>query len=394
MREMAFRLVTALSLLILAGQPSHAQQRPRKSEGADALSAQAEDARRSNRTVEAIGLYRKALSTRPRWVEGWWHLATLLYDRDAYVEAAVAFRKAASLNPAVGTAWAMLGLCEVKLGQNDTALVHLQRGRRLGTSADPQFRHVMLYQEGLLLLGKGEFERAQETLGLLSADGVESEDLTIALGLSVLRVPRADLQQGESPDHELLGLAGRAEHLAAQRRFDEALSEYERLVAKFPVTRNVHYDIGRYFVARTQPERAVAAFEREIEVSPDHVPARLGIAAIKAETDPAGALSYAEEAVRLNPRIPLGHYLLGSLLLHTDQTARAIAELETAERSVHRDPAVYYALGRAYTKAGRPRDAENARATFKRLTEERQIAARREAAASERRPDAAASPPP
>jgi hypothetical protein len=43
---------------------------------------------------------------------------------------------------------------------------------------------------------------------------------------------------------------------------------------------------------------AASAYEREIENSADHVPARLGIAAIKAQTDPAGALPYAEEAVR------------------------------------------------------------------------------------------------
>jgi hypothetical protein len=187
------------------------------------------------------------------------------------------------------------------------------------------------------------------------------------------------LPQGDSQQRQLLLRAGRAEHLAAQKKFDEALREYERLTADFPSVKNVQYALGRYFVATREPEKAEAAFEREIAISPEHVPARLGIAAIKAQTDPAAALQYAEAAVKLNPRIPLGHYLLGSLLLHTPQTARAIAELETAERSVRDDPGVYYALGRAYARAGRPENAARARATFKRLTEERQQAARRSA---------------
>jgi tetratricopeptide (TPR) repeat protein len=374
MRCLGLELATALILLTVAVEPSTAQRR--QARVADRLSAQAEEARLSNRTEDAIALYRKALSARPAWAEGWWRLGTLLYDRDAFADAEAAFHKATSLNPKVGTAWVMRGLCEFKLGHPDEALAHIQRGRRLGTSPDPQFRQVMLYHEGVLLLGKSEFERAQETLGLLSADGVEMDDLTIALGLSVLRIRPSDLPGGVSGDRDLVRRAGRAESLAAQKKFDEALSEYERLVADFPEVRNVHYAIGRYFVSTSRPEQAMTAYQREIENSPEHVPARLGIAAILAETDPARALPFAEDAVKLNSRIPLGHYILGALLLHTDHTERAIAELETAERSVKDDPGVYYALGRAYARVGRTQDAARARAVFKRLTEERQRAAR------------------
>ena len=374
--------VAAAALIVLAFgvQPSTGQES--QARDVERLSAQAEQARLANRAEDAIALYRKALAARPDWAEGWWHLGTLLYDRDAFEAAAVAFGRATSLNPNVGTAWVMLGLCEFRLGRDGEALIHIQQGRRLGTSPDPQFRHVMLYHEGLLLLGKSEFERAQETLGLLSADGVESEDLTIALGGAVLRIRPSDLRQGESSERELIRRAGRAESLAARKKFDEAFSEYQRLAADFPNVRNVYYALGRYFVARSQPEQALTAYRREMANSPDHVPARLGIAAILAETDPAAALPYAEEAIKLNPRIPLGHYLLGSLLLHTDQTDRAIAELETAEESVKDDPAVYYALGRAYARAGRTQDAARARETFKRLTEERQRAARRDRGAT------------
>jgi tetratricopeptide (TPR) repeat protein len=347
------------------------------------LAARADAAREANRIDEAIGLYRKALAARPTWTEGWWHLGTLLYEKDEFADAAAALRKATSLNPKVGTAWAMLGLCEFRLGQQDAALTHLQRGRALGVSADAQLRHVALYHEGLLLLAKSEFERAQEALRSLSADGVDSDDLTLALGMSVLRrrPSTCDLQpatcdvrqmSSDPSDLDLLMRAGHAETLSARKQLDDARRDYERLVADFPTMRNVHYALGRYFVDRSQPDEAMVAYQREIEITPDHVPARLGIAAILAETDPARALPYAEEAVKLNPRIPLGHYLLGSLLLHTDQLTRAIAELETAERSVKDDPGVYYALGRAYARAGRQQDADRARAVFKRLTQERQ----------------------
>jgi tetratricopeptide (TPR) repeat protein len=313
-------------------------------------------------------LYRKALSLRPRWSEGWWYLGALLYERDAFADAAVALSKAAALSPKVGTTWVMLGLCEFKLGRFNDALTHIRQGRKLGASADPQFKQVTLYHEGVLLIGKGEFEQAQETLGQLSLDGVESEDVTDALGLSALHIRFSDLIAGDSTLRQLVRRAGLAEHLAAQKRFDEALGEYERLVADFPTTPNVHYAFGRYLLTSRDEERAVVSFQREIENNPAHMPAHLFLANTKLNLkDFAGGLPYAEKAVKLSPQTPLGHYILGSLLLETDQTARAITELETAGRLAPNEPRIYFALGRAYARANRQKDAAAARATFWRL---------------------------
>jgi tetratricopeptide (TPR) repeat protein len=334
--------------------------------------AKAEHARNANQIQDAIELYRKALYLRPRWAEGWWYLGTLLYERDAFADATIAFGRAAVLSPKVGKAWAMLGLCEFKLGRYADALKHIQQGRQLGIGAEPQFNQVVLYHEGLLLIARGDFERAQDTLGQLSQMGVDSEQLIVALGLSVLRIRFSDLLAADSTLQQLVRRAGWAEHLAAQKRYAEALLEYEQLANDFPKWRNVHYAFGRFLLncRDPDPERAAAAFQREVENFPDHVLAHLGIATVKSLSDPALALHHAQEAVRLDPRIPLGHFLLGSLLLEAAQIERAIKELEIAQRLLPNEPKVYFALGRAYARANRKQDAERARAIFKRLTEE------------------------
>jgi tetratricopeptide (TPR) repeat protein len=360
-----------VALLTFSGPLSWAQQPSTFPKDFDQVAAQAEQARNTNRIEEAIELYRKALSLRPRWAEGWWHLGTLLYERDAFADAAVSFDRATTLSPKVGTTWVMLGLCEFKLGRFNDALKHIQHGRRLGTSAEPQFQHVMLYHEGLLLLGKGEFERAQETLGLPSREGVENEDLITALGLSVLRIRFSDLLGGDSALRHLVRRAGWAEHLAAQKKFDEALSEYDRLATDFPKEPNVQYAYGRFLFVSNQDEKAIAAFKREIENTPNHLLARLWISETKFRLkDFAGGLPYAEQAVKLSPRLPLGHFLLGALLLGAGQTARAITELETAQRFLPNEPKIYFQLGRAYDRANRKADAERARATFMRLNKQ------------------------
>jgi len=364
-----------VALLALSAPQSWAQQRPTSPGNFDQVAARAEQARGANRIEEAMELYRKALSLRPRWAEGWWYLGALLYERDAFADAAVALSKATALSPKVGTTWVMLGLCEFKLGRFNDALTHIRQGRKLGASADPQFKQVMLYHEGVLLIGKGDFETAQDTLGQLSRDGVENEDVTDALGLSILRIRFSDLIAGDSTMRQLVRRAGLAEHLAAQKKFDEALGEYERLVADFPTKPNVQYAFGRYLLTSRDEERAVAAFQREIENNPTHLPAHLLLANTKLNLkDFAGGLPYAENAVKLNPQAALGHYILGSLLLETDQKARAITELETAGRLTPNEPKIYFALARAYSRAGRQKDAAAARATFTRLSQQGEAA--------------------
>jgi len=64
------------------------------------------------------------------------------------------------------------------------------------------------------------------------------------------------------------------------------------------------------------------------------------------------------------------HYLLGLLLLDTNDYERALPELEIAQRAFPREPKVYFALGSAYSRAGRKQDAARARSMFERLTKE------------------------
>ena len=195
----------------------------------------------------------------------------------------------------------MLGLCDATSAAFPQALAHVQRGRRLGVTADPQFRLVMRYHEGLLLVHAAEFERAQDTLDELSAEGVDTEDLDLAQGLAALRTRPGDSAPGASPQRTIVIAAGRAEGLFARKQFTEAQRAFETLAADHPAMRNVHYALGRYFVRTEQPAPAVAAFEREIAVSPEHVPARLGIAAIVMQDDPARALRLVDEAIARSP---------------------------------------------------------------------------------------------
>jgi predicted Zn-dependent protease len=328
------------------------------------VAAQAEAARDAERVDEAIPLYRKALAARPTWAEGWWSLGTLLYDRDQYREAAAAFGKAAGLNSKAANAWVMLGLSEAKLGDSKAALEHIERGRAMDGGNDSRLRPVMLFTEGNLLLEVGEFGKAQEVLDSLARDGAEQDEFITALGCAVIGINPCEKD-------ELARRAGWAEHYAARQDVDQAKREYERLVHDYPKTRNIQFASGRFLLANHLDDDAVQAFQRELDNSPNHLLARLGIAGIKASSDPAGALPYARQAVELAPKLPEAHYLLGLLLLNTGQAKDALSELETARRGNPDDPRVYFHLARAYTELNRKEDAARARAEFVRLEKQK-----------------------
>jgi tetratricopeptide (TPR) repeat protein len=378
------RIVCGLTLLAvcatgLPDSPAVARQRRKPtrvvaqtqaSKEFDQLAAQADEARTAGRLDEAIESYRKALSMRPNWSEGWWYLATLLYTQDRYEEAAPAFARAAELQPKAGAAWAMRALSEFRLGRYDEALSHMYRARQIGLLNNTELIRVMIYHEGLLLLLRGDFETAAQRFGTLGYEGLSNEDLILALGLAALRIPITPSQL--SPTHEnrdLIRRVGWAELQAAQRNRTDAQQEYERVLASFPKAPNLQYAFGRFLLnSRRDNEGALAAFKREIENAPDSAVARIQIAYLKLKSkETAEGIPYAEKALELSPRNALAHYILGRLLFDSGQIERSIKELETAQRLSPDAPNIYFALARAYTRANRKEDADRARETFTRL---------------------------
>ena len=380
-------VIKILLIIIVLALPTFAQKRrttpaPRPpaatSQQFEQAKTKANQAREAGNLDEAIDLYRKAISYSHKWDEGWWYLATLLYEKDQYPEAVKAFNNAAALNPKSGAPIVMMALCEFRLGDYDNALVHMIQGRQRGVGDNPELKKVMRFHEGMLLLLKSEFEMAQKIFNSLSYDNVNTEQLFIATGLSILRIPSLPSQIDlKHPDYQMIRRAGYAQHLVAQLNTSDGQREYDRLAADFAKTPGIFYAFGRYqLYQQRNPDAAIEAFKKEIENSPTHALARLQIAYIKINNkEPQDGVKLAEEGVKLNPRLSLGHYILGRLYLDTGENPRAIEELEIAQRMSPDEAKIYFALARAYSKAGRKADADQARQNFTRLNAAAEAAA-------------------
>lgn len=350
----------------------------------DVLAERASTAREAGRIEEAIPLYLQALKLKPKWSEGWWYAGSMFYERDRYREGRDAFRNLAAADPKFGPAWTMLGLCEFQLNEYDAALKHLRHGNSFGFGENQELRRVARYHEAILLNRFENFELAYDTLIRFLDKQNESTDVIAALGLAMLRLPHLP---GEIPagKREIVFKAGRAAFLAITNRVNEARQEYQELVAAFPDSPGVHYAHG-IFLMRDNPDAGLEAFKRELQLSPKHVAARLQIAFeyIK-RSEHAGGLPYAEEAARLAPELFATHNALGRILLETGETERAIKELELGVKQASDSPEMYFALARAYARAGRPQDAAKARAEFAWLEKLRR--AQREGTVTEPKPE-------
>lgn len=331
------------------------------------LSKQAAEARDADRFDEAVILYSKALTLQPKWVEGWWSLGTLEYDLDHYAKAARDFEKVIALDSSNGTVHAMLGLCQFELGKDEPALKNLLAAEQLGVVKDEQLRHVALYHLGVLQLRAKRFGDAKETLDQLPKDRVTTKESITALGLAVLLVRPQDAPPEGTPGATVIQQAGEAEALLAARDFEQAKKRYAELTSEFPDYPNLQFAFGRLLLETNETDAAIEEFQRELKRDPQNVNSMLEIASVRYQVDSQDGLKYAEEAVKLAPAIPFGHYLLGVLRLDTGDAAGAVPELEIAQKAFPKESRVYFSLGNAYARVGRKEEAVRVRGEFARL---------------------------
>ena len=328
-----------------------------------------DEARLAERLSEALDLYAKALRIRPEWPEGWWNVATILYEGDRYMEARDAFRNLVALDPKNGRGWGMLGLCEFQTREYERAVVSLQRGRALGLGNNREIESVVRYHTALLYIRFEQFEIAYDILSEFLQVGNESPKVMEAFGLAMLRMPFLASEIPPDKREEVI-IAGRAGFYMAARRLEESRAAFAELLARYPNAPNVHYGYG-VFLLNQDADAALKEFRRELEISPTHQPSMVQMAFEYMKRDELDtALPFAEKAVQLAPNMFPARNVLGRILLDLGQTDRAIKELEEGARLAPTSPEMHFALARAYTRAGRKADATRERELFKRLQDE------------------------
>jgi predicted O-linked N-acetylglucosamine transferase (SPINDLY family) len=239
-------------------------------------------------------------------------------------------------------------------------------------AADPDTPDGMLARAKALATA-GDYERAVPLYRTLVAGQPDRAELWRALGRALRQTGAVDesiacyrralaLDPGDAGAHDELGqilsargeLRDAAEHLRAAVAHDprllvarvelgellfrdgrapEAAAELRAAVALDPTNWGVHYRLG-VVLARLGPEQleeAMSCFRRAIGGMPGHAPAHLQLGlAFWNRGDPAPAIALAERALRLDPKLPAAHGVLGAMLHTVGRTEEAIASLREA----------------------------------------------------------------
>jgi len=370
---MALRSILALAAFLpplAAGSPGVAQ--PAQAVSFAEASRRAGAARAGGDVPEAIRWYREGVRLRPSWDEGWWYLGALSYERGDSEEAARAFARFVELKPDSGPGWALLGLSNFQQKDYEAALRDLTRGLSLGTVGNAEVRDAVYYHVALLRTRAGQFELAVEPLSVLARAKPESPALVTACGLVLLRMPY--LPDGVPVEKRELVQAVGGATCAGLALQDSAGPRFEELLRRYPKTPNLHYGYGAYLLRKGDGNAAAAIeqFEKEIEVAPGAIYARLEIAyELIRDGQHARAVPYAEQAVEIAPGLFAAHNALGRALFETGQVEKGIAELEEAVRLAPGSVQARTTLAGAYARAGRPADAEREREALRKLQEER-----------------------
>ena len=346
-------LIASLAACVIAAptavaQVHTAQPRPDVSQ----LLQAAEKARDENRDEESIRLFRRALIAQPESEEALWYLGTLLYERKQYAEARDVLRVFMTLRSDAGAGWALLGLSEFNTREYPRALDHLQRARSMGIGDRKDLSQTVFYHLAMLL---NRFERYDEVMVILDTADPDDSFITPA-GLSGLRMP---FLPAEIPAdrREMVDIAGRGVVAFQVERNDEAETAFKKLVADYPNEPGVHFLYGA-FLAMQHPGDEAPEFERELQISPAHVLARVRLAEELIGThDYDRALALAREAIKLDPKRASAHLFAGEALVGKGDLAEGIKELEIARDGEPDASRTRWDLFRAYTLVGRKEDA-------------------------------------
>jgi tetratricopeptide (TPR) repeat protein len=360
--------VAAFVPLSAAAAPSQARPTLPQTASFEQLSRAAERARNANRNDEAIRLYEQALKLQPEWEEGLWYLATFQYEKERYSEARDLLRRSVALQPNAGPGWALLGMSEFQTREYTRALDHFRQGMTLGVGGSKEMAQSLFYFAAVLLTRFEMYNQSQRLLFEMARSGQAESFLVEPVGLAVLRMP---LLPAEIPPdrREMIRWAGQAALALNTQRYDDAEKLLRNMVETHPNEPGVHFLFGAYLL-NVRPADGIREMQRELEISPSHVPARVRLAE---EYVKEGKLdqgrSLAEEAVKLDPQDASTHLAYGEALSAQGDLTGAIRELETARDQAPEIMKIRWALFRAYTSAGRSEQARQEKAAIEKFTQ-------------------------
>ncbi len=261
--------------------------------------------------------------------------------------------------PIFANGWALLGLSESQLDDQEQALADIRKGEDLGLGGNITFETAVRVRAAQLLIMSSAFDEALAQLQPLTKYPDEPPPVEETMGLCAL-ASAEDIARITPQRRAVVDLAGKAAWSFATQHPDAAAAGYRQLLTLYPTEPGVHYAYG-LFLMETDTKAALAEFQNELQNNPKHWPAMLVLASLQIrQGTPEKAIESMHVAMKIAPTKYrwLCHVNLGRANLDANNATAAVSELEAAVRQMPSSANAHFALAEAYRQAGRKVDAE------------------------------------
>jgi tetratricopeptide (TPR) repeat protein len=325
-----------------------------------------------------------------------------------FEEARADFERLEKMNAAVAEVHATLGVIDFKLGSFDRAAEEIRTARKL--------KPVLPGLDSLLAMALAEAGKNKEALPGLEKAFHSAADAEVRrqAGLELLMVygrlqmdrraveTALDLRDRYKDDPEVLYNAGKvlgnstyitmqslfhgaagslwtqlaeAEAHESQGQFADAVNSYRRVLEIDPQRVNIHYRIGRTYLAQGDTSHAAEAlaaageeFEKEIEINPGNANAAYELAGLRWKAGQhAAAQQLYESAIKYYPDFEEAEVGLGGILLDEERASQAVTHLQRATALRPQDEVAWYRLAQAERLIGDVQAQKQALAAFQKL---------------------------
>lgn len=369
MKRLLRRWLPTAALLLAGSSLARAAQQP------DAVSIrryseEAQQALAHHDAGAALAALEKLARLTPGNASVYANLGAVYYTLGRYAPAAEAFERALRLDPKIPNVSLMLALCNAELGRATQALPVLEAAFRHPPSAE--MGRTVGIKLAAVYSSLGQHLKALEvTEALLKRFPNDPELLYRASHLYGDRALETMTQLvGVAPESVWTTLAF-GEALEAQKRYDLAVMQYRKVIAKDPAMAGAHYRLGRALLLQSPDsdaarDEALKEFQQELAVDPRSSAAEYETGEIyRRRGDFGHARDHFARAIQIDPSEEEAQIALARTLVELHEPQEAVTHLRAATRLNPKNEVSHFLLAAAYRTLADSADSEREMALYR-----------------------------
>jgi arylsulfatase A-like enzyme/Tfp pilus assembly protein PilF len=322
------------SFVATSDGPATTRADPKDKIGLFNLMTTARDAsKEDDGSAEAIAMLRRVVSEDPNVIDGWFMLGIAYAKAGKYPDAIASYARALQLKPDYDLALINMANAYRSMGNDAAALAGYERYIKV----DPENAFVR-YQIGEIYLDQGNLDRAETEYA--EALRIDPKQASAMVAKGVIAFKRGKLPEAEKHFKDALVIKAdvRLAHfnlaLIAESRGDDAGAdaEYRTEIDHHPTAYKALFNLGRLKARKGDATAAIDLYRKAVEANTAFAEGHFYLAKLLLDGGQslADAETYARKGLALDPdgeTSPLGHFVLGGIMMKRGQAAEAEREL-------------------------------------------------------------------